>query len=59
LIFPFITEELLLAFSTGELYDGFRRLLDGTVRSLILLVSSKHVPPTALIYLCTGSANRS
>ncbi|KAF2115467.1 Alg9-like mannosyltransferase family-domain-containing protein [Lophiotrema nucula] len=37
LIVPFIFEELLLAIFTGELYLGFRRLLDGTVRSLIIV----------------------
>lgn len=44
LIIPFVLEEVLLATFTGELYAGFRRLLDGTVRSLILLASlSEHL----------------
>jgi alpha-1,2-mannosyltransferase len=38
LILPFLAEEALLASFTGEIYVGFRRLLDGTVRSLIVLV---------------------
>ena len=46
LVLPFICEEVLLAFVTGELYEGFRRILDGSVRSLIVLVSD-----TALIYI--------
>lgn len=46
LVVPFICEEVLLAVVTGELYDGFRRILDGTVRSLILLVSD-----SALVYV--------
>ncbi|KAF2268440.1 hypothetical protein CC78DRAFT_551302 [Lojkania enalia] len=37
LIIPFLAEEALLATFTGELYKGFRRLFDGTVRSLIVL----------------------
>ncbi|PSN64318.1 hypothetical protein BS50DRAFT_602058 [Corynespora cassiicola Philippines] len=37
LVIPFVVEEVLLATVTGELFDGFRRLLDGTVRSLIVL----------------------
>jgi alpha-1,2-mannosyltransferase len=38
LVLPFLAEEVLLASITGDLYDGFRRVLDGTVRSLIVLV---------------------
>ena len=40
LVLPFLAEEVLLASITGDLYDGFRRVLDGTVRSLIVLVCS-------------------
>jgi alpha-1,2-mannosyltransferase len=38
LVLPFVFEEVLLATFTGDLYDSFRRLLDGTVRSFIVLV---------------------
>jgi alpha-1,2-mannosyltransferase len=38
LVLPFVLEELLLATFTGEPYEAFRRLLDGAVRSLIVLV---------------------
>ncbi|KAF1984343.1 glycosyltransferase family 22 protein [Aulographum hederae CBS 113979] len=37
LVFPFVFEELLMAAMTKEGLDGFHRLLDGTVRSLIML----------------------
>lgn len=39
LIGPFICEEILLASINGEIYATLARFLDGTVRSLILLVS--------------------
>lgn len=37
LVLPFLAEEVLLAIITGEIFEGFRRVLDGTVRSLIVL----------------------
>lgn len=39
LILPFIAEEVFLAVQTGSLYDTGRRFLDGSVRSLCVLVS--------------------
>ena len=38
LVIPFLAEEIILASITGELYSGFRRVVDGAVRSLIVLV---------------------
>ena len=38
LITPFLLEELVFASITGQGYETFRRFLDGTVRSLIVLV---------------------
>ncbi|KAF2878147.1 Alg9-like mannosyltransferase family-domain-containing protein [Massariosphaeria phaeospora] len=38
LVLPFIVEETILAYTTGEVYAGFRRLLDGALRSTILLI---------------------
>ncbi|KAF2012163.1 glycosyltransferase family 22 protein [Aaosphaeria arxii CBS 175.79] len=37
LILPFLFEEVLLAAFSGKILDGFMRLLDGTVRSVIVL----------------------
>ncbi|KAF2739358.1 hypothetical protein EJ04DRAFT_484095 [Polyplosphaeria fusca] len=37
LVLPFIIEEVLFATISGEMYQAFRRLLDGTVRSFIVL----------------------
>lgn len=41
LVFPFIFEEVFLAVTTGQLVAGIRRLLDGAVRSLVLLVRTQ------------------
>ncbi|KAF2195273.1 glycosyltransferase family 22 protein [Zopfia rhizophila CBS 207.26] len=38
LVMPFVLEETLLALITGAVWEGVRRLLDGTVRSLLVLV---------------------
>jgi alpha-1,2-mannosyltransferase len=38
LISPFIIEETAMAFVSGDVYEVFRRFLDGTVRCLIVLV---------------------
>ena len=40
LILPFLFEEATLAFVSGEFLDLFRRLLDGLVRSSIVLVTT-------------------
>ncbi|KAF2088575.1 glycosyltransferase family 22 protein [Saccharata proteae CBS 121410] len=37
LVVPFVCEEVLLAVMTGQAFETGRRLLDGTVRSLIVL----------------------
>ena len=42
LVFPFLFEEIFLAVTTGQLVAGIRRLLDGAVRSLVLLVSTPY-----------------
>jgi len=42
LVIPFVGEEILMMVMTNEL-EAFHRLLDGTVRSLLVLVSQKHV----------------
>lgn len=38
LIFPFISEELLIASVTSDIADTATRFVDGTVRSLVVLV---------------------
>ncbi len=38
LVVPFVFEEVVFCLFTGQSYDTFRRVLDGTVRSLIALV---------------------
>jgi alpha-1,2-mannosyltransferase len=38
LVFPFIAEELLVASATGDIANTATRFLDGTVRSLVVLV---------------------
>ncbi|KAH7064636.1 Alg9-like mannosyltransferase family-domain-containing protein [Macrophomina phaseolina] len=43
LILPFIAEEVFLAVQTGSLYDTGRRFLDGSVRSLCVLVLSESI----------------
>jgi alpha-1,2-mannosyltransferase len=40
LVFPFVFEELFLAVTTGQIVACIRRLLDGTIRSLFVLVSA-------------------
>ena len=42
LVAPFILEEAIICFVTGQGYETFRRFMDGIVRSLIALVS--HCP---------------
>jgi len=42
LVVPFVVEEILMMALTDEL-DAFHRLLDGTVRTVIVLVSRKYV----------------
>ena len=39
LVSPFVLEEIVVALVTGDSWETFRRILDGTVRSLILVVS--------------------
>ena len=38
LVFPFVVEEIILASVTGEVFEGFWRLFQGTVRSVLVLV---------------------
>ncbi|CAO2654437.1 Nn.00g111700.m01.CDS01 [Neocucurbitaria sp. VM-36] len=38
LVIPFVFEEMILASITGEVFDGFWRLLQGAARSLVVLV---------------------
>lgn len=40
LVFPFIFEEIFLSVTTGQIVPGILRLLDGAMRSFLLLVSS-------------------
>lgn len=40
LVLPFLVEEVLLASITGEGYEVARRLIDGTVRCMIVVVRS-------------------
>lgn len=49
LVVPFVLEEVLLATVTGELYEGFWRLLTGAVRSLVLLVCLPHAHTIAML----------
>lgn len=42
LVLPFVAEEVFLAGISGEAFACFRRLLDGAVRSLIVMVRLKH-----------------
>jgi len=37
LVLPFIAEEVFLATVTGDISDGFRRMFNGTARSLVVL----------------------
>ena len=39
LVLPFIFEEAFLAFTTGQIFTFIRRVLDGALRSLLVLVS--------------------
>ncbi|KAF2801952.1 uncharacterized protein BDZ99DRAFT_455419 [Mytilinidion resinicola] len=38
LVLPFLVEEAVLAGVTGQVWDAFRRVLDGTARSFIVLI---------------------
>lgn len=42
LILPFIAEEVLLAIFSGKTYSAVKRLVDGAIRSLAILVSPAH-----------------
>ena len=41
LVAPFIFEEVMIALVSGDVFEVFRRILDGTVRCLIVLVWHK------------------
>jgi alpha-1,2-mannosyltransferase len=43
LVIPFLVEEIAMAVVTGEGVDTVRRFVDGTVRCLIVLVSSSRL----------------
>lgn len=49
LILPFLFEELFLAVTTGQIIAGIKRLLDGSFRSLCVLVSIMGQNPELLL----------